>query len=106
VPPSNPKSGKAEPCSSNQLTLIEMVARSAKFSLDSPQAKELNCAVTYYIAKDFVLILKVEKQYQMPSRCHFTNYDNYSQNFVVASLNNSFFLAQNIFGQVPPASHT
>ena len=116
APPSKPKSVEAEPCSSNQLTLTETVARSAKFSSDSPQAKELNRAVTYHIAKDSVPISTVEKpgfkqlvaklnpRYQMPSRRHFTNYEIpqlYSQvkeNVVAASLNNvTFFSATSDF---------
>jgi len=61
APLSKTKTVEAEPYSSNQLTLTETVARSAKFSSDSPLAKELNRAVTYHIAKDSVPISTAEK---------------------------------------------
>ena len=106
APPRKPKSVEAEPCNSNQLTLTGTIARSAKFASDNPQAKELNRAVAYHITKDSVpistaekpgfkqLVSKLNLQYQMPSRRHFTNYEIsqlYSQvkeNVVTASLNN------------------
>ena len=104
------------------LTLTGTIARSAKLASDSPQAKELNRAVAYHTAKDSVpistaekpgfkqLVSKLNPQYQMPSRCHFTNYEIsqlYSQvkeNVVAASLNN--VLSFPATTQVLPASHT
>jgi len=53
APPSKPKSVEAQPCSSSQLKLTETVAKPANFLSNSPQAKELNRAVTYHIARDF-----------------------------------------------------
>ena len=70
-----------------QPTLSKFIARSAKYSPDSAQAKELNCAIAYYIAKDSMpigiierpgfknMLLKFNPRYQIPSRKHFTDYE-------------------------------
>ena len=80
------KSTETEPASSKQAMLEETITRSAKYLSDSVQAKELNCAITYYIAKDSVPISSVEKpgfkhmvsklnsRYQIPSRRHFSDF--------------------------------
>ena len=78
---------------------------------DSAQAKELNRAVTYYIAKDSIPISTVEKpgfkhlvsklnpRYQIPSRRHFADfeipwlYSHVKDNIVAASLKNANFFA-------------
>ena len=73
--------------SMKQTTLEELIARSAKYLPDSAQAKELNRAVTYHIAKDSMpisiverpgfkyMLLKLNPRYQIPSRRHFTDYE-------------------------------
>ena len=47
--------------STSQMTLVDTIAKSAKYGSHSTQAKELNRAVTYYIAKDAVPISTVDK---------------------------------------------
>ena len=104
------KSTEAE-TSSKQATLSETISRSAKYLSDSAQAKELNRAVTYYIAKDSVPISTVEKpgfkhmvsklnpRYQLPSRRHFSDfeiprlYSHVKDNIVAASLKDATFFA-------------
>ena len=68
----------------NQPTLSDIVAKSSKFSSNSLQVKELNRAVTFYLAKDAVplftvdrpgfrhMVAKLNPRYQLPSRRHFT----------------------------------
>ena len=86
-----------------------MAAKSAKFLSDSPQAKELNHAVTYHIARYSVpisivekpgfrqLVMKLNPRYRLPSRRHFTDYkipqlsSQVKENVMAASLNISFF---------------
>lgn len=113
APPQSSKSkstAEAEP-SSKQATLAETISRSAKYLSDSAQAKELNRAVTYYIAKDSIPISTVEKpgfkhlisklnpRYQIPSRRHFADfeiprlYSHVKDNIVAASLKNANFFA-------------
>ena len=57
---SKSKSTEAEP-TERQATLTETIARSAKYLPNSPQAKELNRAITYHIAKDSVPGFIVER---------------------------------------------
>ena len=73
--------------STKQTTLEESIAQSDKYLPDSAQAKELNHAVTYHIAKDSMptsiverpsfkyMLLKLNPRYQIPSRRHFTDYE-------------------------------
>ena len=94
-----------------QTTLEESIARSAKYLSDSAQAKELNCAVTYHIAKDSMpisiverpgfkyMLLKLNPRYQIPSRRHFTDYEipqlysHVKDNIVAESLKEVNFFA-------------
>ena len=86
------------------MTLVDTIAKSAKYGSHSTQAKELNRAVIYYIARDAVPISTVDKpgfrltvsklnpRYELPSRQHFSDYEIpqlYSQvrdNLVVPTL--------------------
>ena len=104
------KSTEAE-TSSEQATVSETISRSAKYLSDSTQAKELNRAVIYYIAKDSVLISTVEKpglkhmvsklnpRYQLPSRWHFSDFkilwlcSQVKDNIVASSLKDATFFA-------------
>ena len=111
-----PSSSKAKISSeretnTKQPTLSESTARSAKYSPDSAQAKELNRAVTYCIAKDSMpisiverpgfknMLLKFNPRYQIPSRKHFTDYEipqlysHVKDNIVVESLKEVEFFA-------------
>ena len=54
------KSSSESEANTKQPTLSESIARSAKYLLDSAQAKELNHAVTYYIVKGSMPISVVE----------------------------------------------
>ena len=70
---------------SSQADLSDMITRAAKFASTSAQAKELNRAVTYYLAKDAAPISTVDKpgfrhlvsalnpRYQLPTRRHFSD---------------------------------
>ena len=70
-----------------QLTLAETLERSKMFSPDSSAAREINHAVTYFIAKEMQplsivdkpgfrhMVRKLNPRYQMPSRKHFTEYE-------------------------------
>ena len=96
--------------STKQTTLEESIARSAKYLPDSAQAKELNCAVTYYIVKESMpisiverpgvkyMLLKLNPRYQIPSRQHFTDYEipqlysHMKDNIVAESLKEVDFL--------------
>ena len=98
--------------SMKQTTLEELIAQSAKYLADSPQAKELNRAVTYryHIAKDSMpisiverpgfkyMLLKLKTRYQIPSRRHFTDYEipqlhlHVKDNIVAESLKEVNFL--------------
>ena len=90
APKKLPKRGESsQPSTSNssQTTLNELVAKSAMYSPSSPQAKELNRAVTYHLAKDAVPLCTVDKpgfqfmvsklnpRYQLPARRHFSEYE-------------------------------
>ena len=93
-----------------QPTLTESIARSAKYSPDSAQTKELNCAVTYYLAKRFYaykyhgrsglkhLLLKLSPRYQISLRRHITDYEipqlylHIKDNFVAEPLKEVSFL--------------
>ncbi len=44
-----------------QRTIKESIARSTKLPHNSPQAKEITCAITYHLAKDAVPLCTVEK---------------------------------------------
>ena len=78
-----PKAPK--PSSGAQASLSDVIAKSNKYSSSSAQAKELNRAVTYYLAKDAVplstvekpgfrhMVLKLNPHYQLPSRKHFSD---------------------------------
>jgi len=97
--------------STKQTTLEESIARSAKYLADSAQAKELNRAVTYHIAKDSMpisiverpgfkhMLLKLNPRYQIPSRRHFTDYEipqlysHVKDNIVAESLKEVNFFA-------------
>ena len=51
-----------KPCEcSTQLTLEESTSKGTKYSSSSSQAKELNKAVTYFIAKDALPVSSVSK---------------------------------------------
>ena len=107
---SKSKSTEAEP-TERQATLTETIARSAKYLPDSPQANELNRAITYHITKDSVpvsiverpgfkcMLSKLNPRYQLPSRRHFTDYEipqlysHVKDNIVAASLKDSTFFA-------------
>ena len=54
------KNSSESKANTKQPTLSESIAGSAKYSPDSAQAKELNLAVTYYIAKYSMPISVVE----------------------------------------------
>ena len=78
------KCSSASEATTKQPTLPESIVRSVKYLPDSPQAKELNCAVTYYIAKPISVVersgfkhmlLKLNPRYQVPARRHFTDYE-------------------------------
>ena len=83
------KQPKRESSTSNtcQATLVSIVAKSAMYSPTSSQAKDLNRAITYHIAKDAMPLSTVEKpgfksmvsklnpRYQLPSRKHFSDYE-------------------------------
>ena len=68
----------------SQVTLVDTIAKSAKYASSSAQANELNRAVTYHLAKDAVplstvdkpgfryMVSKLNPRYQLPSRKHFT----------------------------------
>ena len=74
-------------CSSVQASLSDIVAKSSKYSSSSAQAKELNRAVTYFLAKDGVplstvdkpgfrnMVTKLNLRYQLPSRRHFSDHE-------------------------------
>ena len=49
-----PKRGESSQQTTSQTTLNELVAKSAMYSPNSAQAKELNRAVNYHIARDAV----------------------------------------------------
>ena len=78
-----PKASKQSP--SAQACLSDMITKSTKYSPSSAQAKELNWAVTYYLAKDAVplstvdkpgfrhMVSKVNPRYHLPSRKHFSD---------------------------------
>ena len=73
--------------STSQMTLVDTIAKSVKYGSHSTQAKELNRAVTYYIAKDAVpistadkpgfrlMVSKLNPRYELPSRKHFSDYE-------------------------------
>ena len=108
---SKDKSSDGNDSQSSELTLTESIARSTKYTADSAQAKELNRAVTYFIAKDSMpistveklgfkhLLLKLHPRYQIPSRRHFTDheiprlYSHVKDNIVAVSLKESIFFA-------------
>ena len=108
---SKDKSSDGNDSQSLQLTLTELIARSTKYTADSAQAKELNRAITYFIAKDSMpistveksgfkhLLLKLYPRYQIPSRRHFTDheiprlYSHVKDNIVTVSLKESTFFA-------------
>ena len=81
------KRGESSQPSTSQATLNELVAKSAMYSSSGAQAKELNRAVTYHIARDAVPLCTVDKpgfqfmvsklnpRYQLPSRRYFTEYE-------------------------------
>uniref|UniRef100_A0A1X7TEC0 BED-type domain-containing protein n=1 Tax=Amphimedon queenslandica TaxID=400682 RepID=A0A1X7TEC0_AMPQE len=68
-----------------QLTLESSIVRATKYPRGSPQAKELTCAITYFLAKDAMPLYTVEKQgfqhmiskldsrYEIPSRKVFSS---------------------------------
>ena len=113
------KSSSESEANTKQPTLSESIAHSAKFLPDSIQAKELDCAVTYYIAKDSMpksiteqpgfknMLLKLNPRYQVPARRHFTDYEipqlhsHVKNNIVAKSLKEiTFFQQLLIFGVV------
>ena len=53
--------GASESNTKTQQTIQSSLARSTKYPRGSPQAKELTCAITYYLAKDAMPIYTVEK---------------------------------------------
>ena len=55
------KCSSASEATSKQPMLLESIVHSVKYLPDCPQAKELNRAVTYYIAKDSMPISVVER---------------------------------------------
>lgn len=69
-----------------QVTLGDLVAKSAMYSPSSLQAKELSRMVAYHIAKDAVplstvdkpgfqyMVSKLNPRYQPPARRHFSDY--------------------------------
>ena len=59
------KRSSASKASTKQPTLSEYIAHSVKYLPDSPQAKELNCAVTY-------MLLKLKSK--LPGSCNMTFY--------------------------------
>ena len=90
APKKLPKRGESSQSSTSnttQVTLGELVAKSAMYSPSSPQAKELSRAVAYHIAKDAVplstvdkpgfqyMVSKLNPRYQLPSRRHFSDYE-------------------------------
>ena len=105
------KSSSESEANTKQPTLSESIARSAKYLPDSAQAKELNRAVTYYIAKDSMpisvverpgfkhMLLKLNPRYQVPARRHFTDYEipqlysHVKDNIVAKSLKEVTFFA-------------
>ena len=61
-----------------------VIIKSALYSPSSPQAKDLNRAVAYHIAKDAVPLSTVDRpgfrfmlnlRYQLPSRKHFSDHE-------------------------------
>ena len=90
APKKPPKRGEpSQSSTSNTVQAIvgSIVAKSAKYTSTSPQAKDLNRAVAYHIAKDAVPLSTIEKpgfqlmvsklnpRYQLPSRRHFSDYE-------------------------------
>ena len=90
APKKLPKRGESSQSSTSnttQVTLGELIAKSAMYSPSSPQAKELSRAVAYHIAKDAVplstvdkpgfqyMVSKLNPRYQLPSRRHFSDYE-------------------------------
>ena len=73
--------------SSSQPTLGSIITSSTLYSSNSPQAKDLNRAVAYHIAKDAMplstvdkpgfrfMISKLNPRYHLPSRKHFSDYE-------------------------------
>ena len=63
-----------------QRTIKESLTRSTKYPRGSPKAKEMTCAITYYLAKDAVplytvekpgfkhMVFKLDPRYELPSR--------------------------------------
>ena len=90
APKKLPKCGESSQSSTSnktQVTLGELVAKSAMYSPSSPQAKELSRAVAYHFAKDAVplstvdkpgfqyMVSKLNPRYQLPSRRHYFDYE-------------------------------
>ena len=77
--------GGGESSHTTQPTIVESVLQSTKYARGSPQAKEMTRAITYYLAKDAVLLYTVERagfkhmisklnpRYELPSRKVFTS---------------------------------
>ena len=97
--------------SSSQPTLGSIITSSTLYSSNSPQAKDLNRAVAYHIAKDAMSLSTVDKpgfrfmvsklnpRYHLPSRKHFSDYEiprmysDVRDNRVVAMLRQASFFA-------------
>ena len=77
---------RGESSKTMQPTILDTLSNSTKYGSDSAQAKQLNKAVTYFIAKDAMPLYTVEKpgfrylisklnpRYSLPSRRHFSDY--------------------------------
>ena len=69
-----PKRGESSQTSTSnttQVTLGDLVAKSAMYSPSRPRAKELNRVVAYHVAKDAVPLSTVDKpgfQYSVPHK--------------------------------------
>ena len=106
-----PKRGESSTSNTTQTTLGGIVAKSAMYGPSSPQAKDLNRAIAYHIAKDAVplstvdrpgfrfMVSKLNPRYQLPSRRHFSDseipslYSHVRDNVVAPMLKQAKFYA-------------